>query len=140
MLKNQNVLIILRGAPGAGKTTFANILVNNAWNDFVVVSADNYMVDKNGDYKFDANRLSEVHQKCYELSEAYMSVKLDVILDNTNTKEEHFEKYIELAKKYNYDVFSIVIENRHSTKSVHNVPEETVLRHAEQIKNSLKLF
>jgi hypothetical protein len=36
------------------------------------------------------------------------------------------EPYFELAKKYGYKTFSIIVENRHGNKSIHNVPEDKV--------------
>ena len=34
--------------------------------------------------------------------------------------------YYELAEKYGYRVYSIVVENRHGVKNVHNVPDEAI--------------
>jgi len=60
-----------------------------------------------------------------------------VVVSNTFTQEWEMEPYFELAKKYGYKVFSIVIENRHGGTNEHGVPEDKV----EQMKNrfSLKL-
>jgi uncharacterized protein (UPF0248 family) len=45
------------------------------------------------------------------------------------------ESYFELAKKYNYTVFTIIIENRHNGKNVHNVPEDKI----QQMKNRFNI-
>jgi hypothetical protein len=34
------------------------------------------------------------------------------------------ELYMELAKSWNYRVFSIIVENRHDGVNQHNVPED----------------
>jgi hypothetical protein len=34
--------------------------------------------------------------------------------------------YFDMAKEYNYAVFSLVVENRHGGKNVHGVPEATL--------------
>ena len=55
-------LILLRGLPGSGKSTLANIILlqpNN--NPQEVLSADDFFVDKNGDYIFDGTKIKEAH-------------------------------------------------------------------------------
>jgi tRNA U34 2-thiouridine synthase MnmA/TrmU len=34
--------------------------------------------------------------------------------------------YFNLAKKYKYRVFSLIVENYHNGKTVHGVPDETM--------------
>ena len=34
--------------------------------------------------------------------------------------------YYEMAEKYGYVVFSVIVENRHGGKNVHGVPEATL--------------
>jgi hypothetical protein len=41
------------------------------------------------------------------------------------------EPYFELAKKYGYKVFTLIVENRHGGTNEHNVPEDKI----EQMKN-----
>ena len=41
------------------------------------------------------------------------------------------QPYFDLAKKYGYTVFTIIVENRHGGKNVHNVPENVI----ESMKN-----
>lgn len=36
------------------------------------------------------------------------------------------EHYFKLAKKYEYTVFTLVVENRHGGKNLHNVPDEII--------------
>jgi 2',3'-cyclic-nucleotide 3'-phosphodiesterase/NEDD4-binding protein 2 len=62
-----------------------------------------------------------------------------IIVANTSTKDSDFNFYIEEAKKRNIVVFSLVLENRHGNKNIHNVPEHVLERQKENIKNSLKL-
>jgi hypothetical protein len=38
------------------------------------------------------------------------------------------QAYIDLAKKYGYQVTSLIIENRHGNPNIHNVPMETLER------------
>lgn len=121
-------LYIVRGLPGSGKSTLALSLVNN---DFLVCEADKYFIDKEtGEYKFDATKLRNAHDFCRNTVEKYMKDNqvndqfyTRIAVSNTFTQEWEMEPYFELAKKYGYRVFSIVVENRHGGKDIHNVPQ-----------------
>lgn len=121
-------LYIVRGLPGSGKSTLALSLVNH---DFLVCEADKYFIDKEtGEYKFDATKLRNAHDFCRNTVEQYMKDNqvndqfyTRIAVSNTFTQEWEMEPYFELAKKYGYRVFSIVVENRHGGKDIHNVPQ-----------------
>jgi hypothetical protein len=36
------------------------------------------------------------------------------------------EDYYKLAEQYGYKVVSLIVENRHGNKNIHNVPDETL--------------
>lgn len=140
-------LILLRGLPGAGKTTFAYFLANmfDVDVDISVCAADDFFYDEVGEYKFDANKLHLAHAQCQQNVETAMqrgsAVETDwvngdeiyepksvIIVHNTTTSSKEIRTYTDLAKKYNYEVISLVVENRHGNSSVHNVPEEALER------------
>ena len=85
-----------------------------------------------GDYKFDASKLKEAHSWCREQVGKWMEVDnagydVDrIVVSNTFTQEWEMKPYYELAEKYGYRVYSIVVENRHGGKNVHNVPDEAI--------------
>jgi 50S ribosomal subunit-associated GTPase HflX len=67
-----------------------------------------------------------------------LQVNVDkIVVSNTFTQEWEMEPYFELAKKYGYKVFTVIVENRHGGTNEHNVPEDKI----EQMKNrfSIKL-
>ena len=127
----EKILYIVRGIPGSGKSTFAEKLVGH---DFLVCEADKYFVDKEtGEYKFDFTKIKEAHKFCQDLVETYMKDSLlndqfyrEIAVSNTFTQEWEMEHYFELAKKYGYTVFTLVVENRHGGKNLHNVPDEII--------------
>lgn len=134
----QKNLILLRGLPGAGKSTFAKTM----WHDFVVCEADDYFIDEYGKYKFDARDLSKAHNWCKSKVETFMQDNqanaqfyTNIVVSNTFTKEWEMNEYFELAKKYGYKVFSLIVENRHSGVNQHGVPAEKV----EQMKNRFEI-
>jgi NEDD4-binding protein 2 len=133
-------LILLRGLPGSGKSTFANYMFSNN-----IFEADQYFYDEDGNYNFDASKLYKAHKWCQLRVEHAMEDNLEsngmyfseIVVSNTSTTEKELEPYLELAKKYDYQVVSLIVENRHSGVSKHNVPVETI----EKMKNrfSIKL-
>lgn len=114
-------LYILRGLPGSGKSTLAKILVGE--KDYCHKEADMYFMDGEGNYKFDPSQLKEAHEWCKKEVEFLMQYEHDVAVSNTFTREWEMQAYVELANKYGYRVFSIIVENRHGNESVHNVPK-----------------
>ena len=118
-------LYLLRGLPGAGKTTLANSIGG------IRVEADQYFT-REGIYKFDANQLSNAHNSCECQTESWMrapgeQVNSDrIVVSNTFTREKEMTRYFEMAKEHGYRVYSIIVENRHCGVNVHDVPEETL--------------
>ena len=77
---------------------------------------------------------------CFNLSVCEDPKINTIIVANTNTKESEFSFYINEAKSREFQVFSLVIENRHGGKDTHNVPKETLEKQKTNIYNSLKLI
>lgn len=132
-------LILVRGLPGSGKSTFANFV----WNDYAICEADKFFYDKEGNYNFDPNRLKAAHEWCrFQVEERMKNNEEnpqyypEIVVSNTFTQEWEMEAYYELAKKYDYLVISIIVENRHGGKNIHGVPEDKLeqMRSRFQIK------
>lgn len=128
-------LIIVRGIPGSGKTTFAEFLFNfiDIEIDAAILAADDYFYDDDGVYNFDANKLHQAHVHCQQSVEN--SMILDggkeaplslIIVHNTSTTPKEMKPYLDLAKKYDYEVTSLIVENRHGNTNVHGVPQEVL--------------
>lgn len=123
------ILYIIRGLPGSGKTTFAQRI----WSSGIIFEADQYFIDKEGNYNFDSTKLGEAHNWCKEqVKNAMEQNKIknqyyhEIIISNTFTQEWELKPYFDLASEYNYSVVSLITENRHNGKSIHNVPTETM--------------
>jgi len=115
-------LTLVRGVSGSGKTTFARMLSRST---DICLSTDDFW-SNNGRYDFDASRLGDAHRWCQHRVEHYMSREFDVVVHNTFTQEWEMEPYFKLAEKYGYRVFTVIVENRHGGKNVHDVPDETL--------------
>ena len=115
-------LYLLRGLPGAGKTTLAKSIGGRH------AEADQYFME-DGEYKFDASKLKDAHAWCQSIVDSYVRNGFErVIVSNTFTTEKEMEPYYEMAKKHGYRVTSLIVENRHGSKSEHSVPEETLVK------------
>ena len=124
--------ILLRGLPGSGKTTtstFLKKLLEANGKAYVVCSADDFFIGEDGAYNYDKTKLPAAHEQCYKhFQEAVESSIPTVVLDNTNTMTSEFDKYIKLAHEHKYKTHSLVCENRHEGKSLHNVPDYAIER------------
>ena len=123
-------LILLRGLPGSGKTTFAKTL------EGLHIEADMYFINESGEYNFEPTKIKDAHKWCNELVEEWMREEQDkIIVSNTFTQEWEMESYYEMAKKYGYRVYSIIVENRHGGVNEHGVPDDKL----EQMKNRFQI-
>ena len=91
-------LVLMRGMPGAGKTTFVNQWLHTLdLAETVVVSADSFFETERGAYKFEADRLPEVHASCRDIARAAIASKKLVIVDNTNMRARDVQDYLRMV-------------------------------------------
>jgi predicted kinase len=116
-------LMLIRGCPGSGKSTFAKLLVGD--KDYCHKEADMYFIDGEGNYNFKPSQLKDAHQWCQEEIEFVMRLEHSpVVVSNTFTQEWEMKPYFDLAEKYGYKVYSLIVENRHGGVNEHGVPED----------------
>lgn len=116
-----NKLFLVRGLPGAGKSTFVKHL-----GDCVHLEADMYFL-KNGEYVFNKDELKDAHLWCQNSCYVALSFgKKNVVVSNTFTQEWEMKPYFEMAEKMGVEVTVLVVENYHGGKSIHDVPQQTM--------------
>jgi predicted kinase len=131
-------VIILRGAPGAGKSSLARLLQRLGGPGLVsVLSADFFMDQWPGPWSVE--KLQKAHTQCKaDFGEALKQEVPVIIIDNTNTKTADFMWYLSVGRAAGYDVRCVVVENRHAGRSVRNVPEATVEKYRARIRENVQ--
>jgi len=119
-------LIIIRGLPGSGKSTFAKKI---AKDDGLIISADDYFIT-DGEYKFTAHKLKESHQWAQNRAKVAMEEGHQlVVIDNTNVRKWEAKPYVKIGVENDYDIEFIEVDtpwardpSRCYGKDSHGVP------------------
>lgn len=126
-------LIVLRGIPGSGKSSVAELFGSKA-----ICTADDYFEDEQGNYNFDPTKLKDAHADCQMRCGLYMeNGNPKIIVANTSTVAWEMEVYEKLAAKYGYRVYHLIVENRHGGKNSHGVPEEAIQKMKDRFEITL---
>lgn len=131
-----NEVIILRGVPGSGKSTF----IKKFYPEATVVSADKYFHDpETGEYNFDPTKLHEAHHQCQvEFKRAVAKGVRQIVVDNTNIRLSEFKPYFDHALEHGYRAKGVYIHSDPeiaAERNIHKVPKELVIRKFAQIEH-----
>jgi hypothetical protein len=145
-------LILVRGVSGAGKSTIGELFDDDrtkifSTDDMFYVDGE-YIGQSKAMYIFKSSRLNEYHAativKVKNLMIEYNYQVLDcdyvwfpinrIVVCNTFTCEWEMKPYFDLAKEYEWRVHTIIVENRHDSDSIHNVPTETIKEQKERFE------
>lgn len=129
-MNKEKTVILLRGHPGSGKSTFTENVIKKNFLDVVVCSADHWFQEVNGggqEYKFDPTKLGVAHGWCLDkFNRAIQEGRECIVVDNTNILRRDYQSYIEAAQNGGYKVFQAIMTG--NFQNVHGVPEQAVER------------
>ncbi len=117
-------LYLIRGLPGAGKSTFAEALMHTSEHIYHIEADMWFDYVNNG--VFDASKLKQAHEYCQHFCHGTLALGADCIVSNTSTTEAEVKTYQDIAEQYGAKFVSLIVENRHGNKSIHDVPESTM--------------
>lgn len=132
-------VMILRGASGSGKSTYAKGIAKASNGTAAIVSADSFFMV--GDfYQFDPSKLAQAHGECLRefvglLTSPWIET---IIVDNTNTTIVEMAPYYALASAYGAALVEIVTLEAPSEvckmRNVHSVPDFAIERQLSNIE------
>ena|ERR1051325_3292311 len=134
---SERALILLRGLPGSGKSSLAQLLSEKG--RYPVLSIDDYFTDpRTGKYEFQFDKNHLAYKKCEENVRAAMLKKEQkIFIHNTFTLDWEIEPYVKLAKEFDYALHVVTVENYHGQKNIHHISDEQVRKMAEKYKVKL---
>ena len=123
-------LFLLRGLPGAGKTTVSQLIAGSSMGtNILTICADDGMVDEIGNYNYLPHRVADCHAECQnEVKGAMLRDVPVIVVHNTFVKAWELAPYYNMASNYCYNVHSLIVENRHGSSDIHDVPGSTIDR------------
>ena len=133
-------LYIIRGLPGSGKSTLGERLAGtyvdyhpkNGGPKCHSYAADDWFTDRNGNYNFIPDELSDAHEDCRaRVMGAMMSTSAEhICVCNTFSQFWEAAPYVKLCKAYGYT--PVVLECQSQFGNVHDVPQESINAMAER--------
>lgn len=120
-------LIIVRGIPGAGKSTKAQEIINTMCGYKVAhLEADMFFTKETGEYNFDVENLSRAHNWCLDTAKVFLRQDHIVVVANTFTIFKEVSPYIKFAVNNGIDFEVVTLTTEYG--SIHGVPDDAMNR------------
>lgn len=135
-------VIVLQGVSGAGKTTYAQKLLEDYGMWVACASADHYFLAH--EYAFKASELPKAHAYCLRNFIRFVEGGADlVVVDNTNTTAVEIAPYMAIAQAYGYEaeIHRLLCDTEVAAqRNVHGVPANSIRAMASRMRESRTAF
>ncbi|NWI19931.1 N4BP2 protein, partial [Crypturellus soui] len=139
------VLVLLRGVPGSGKSFLARTLLEDNPGG-IILSTDDYFY-KHGQYHYDASCLGEAHDwNRKRAKEAFEKRMSPIIIDNTNIQAWEMKPYVTLAQQFKYkvmfrepDTWWKFKPKELERRNIHGISKEKIKRMLERYERCLSV-
>ena len=118
------MLLLVRGLPGSGKSTFGQQMEYKTQGLFHHVETDMYFLGPNGEYEFNPDALGKAHHWCQEETRTKLMCHASVIVTNTFSRHWEMQPYIRMAESYGHNVNIVTMTGQY--QNIHNVPQEVI--------------
>ncbi|XP_049649904.1 NEDD4-binding protein 2 isoform X2 [Accipiter gentilis] len=137
------VLVLLRGVPGSGKSYLARTLLEDNPGG-IILSTDDYFY-KHGQYHYDADCLEEAHDWNRKRAKEAFEMRISpIIIDNTNVQAWEMKPYVALAQQFKYkvmfrepDTWWKFKPKELERRNIHGVSKEKIKRMLERYEHCL---
>ncbi|XP_054058362.1 NEDD4-binding protein 2 isoform X2 [Rissa tridactyla] len=137
------VLVLLRGVPGSGKSYLARILLEDNPGG-IILSTDEYFY-KHGQYHYDPDCLGEAHDWNRKRAKEAFEMRISpIIIDNTNIQAWEMKPYVTLAQQFKYkvifrepDTWWKFKPKELERRNIHGVSKEKIKRMLERYERCL---
>jgi len=120
-------LVIMRGIPGCGKSTYVRTQLQGA----KVFSADDWFM-RSGKYDFKPQEIGQAHEHCFRrFMQAVQKGEPRIVVDNTNTHLWEMSPYILAGDSYDYVIEIIEVQCDPAVaaeRGIHGVPTHIISR------------
>ncbi|NXG86747.1 N4BP2 protein, partial [Stercorarius parasiticus] len=137
------VLVLLRGVPGSGKSYLARTLLEDNPGG-IILGTDDYFY-KHGQYHYDPDCLGEAHDWNRKRAKEAFEMRISpIIIDNTNIQAWEMKPYVTLAQQFKYkvmfrepDTWWKFKPKELERRNVHGVSKEKIKRMLERYERCL---
>jgi hypothetical protein len=131
-MSKQNILYIVRGLPGSGKSTFGLSIEHTTGEIPDCFAADDYFVGDDGVYRFDRFKLPQAHAACQVGVQVALASGSSCIVANTFTQRWEMQPYLDMARHSNARIIVVdcydggMTDAELAAKNVHGVTEDII--------------